>query len=217
VPGAGQTPAPAADEADRDGLRTAGGTPPDEPKPPRSSRLGGMILLAGAALAVAAVVVVIVTNSGGQPRKSNSQAAASTPSTVAAPSTTRATATTATAPTAVAAFSLTPPGKASNAAGLAEVLQQGTTKGIAIVAQHMKPNKTKPPNAYAVWLYNSAKDAHLLGFVNPGVGKNGRLSAASRLPGNAAHFKKLIITLETHAYPKTPSTIVLAGQLSGLS
>jgi hypothetical protein len=218
APGPDGGAAPDAREpADRDALGTAPDTPPDQPKPPRSSRLGGMILLAGAALAAAAVVVVIVTNSGGRQRPSNSHAAASAQTAAAASNTTSASTTALPTPTAVAAFRLTPPGRASNAAGIAEVLRQGTTKGIAIVAEHMTPNKTKPPNAYAVWLYNSARDARLLGFVNPGVGKNGRLSAASRLPGNAAHFKRLVITLETHAYPKTPGTIVLAGQLSGLS
>ena len=59
-------------------------------------------------------------------------------------------------------------------------------------------------------------DAKLLGFVNPGVGKNGRLSTAGGLPANAAHFHKLIITLETKANPKTPGTIVLSGALTGL-
>ena len=70
------------------------------------------------------------------------------------------------------------PDRGSKAAGIAEVLKEGATDGIAIVAQNVTPNTTKPPNAYAVWLYNSPTDAHLLGFVNPGVGANGRLSTA---------------------------------------
>jgi hypothetical protein len=117
----------------------------------------------------------------------------------------------------VAQINLFPTSSVSKAAGIAEVLKEGANRGIAIVAQNMAANTTKPPNAYAVWLYNSATDARLLGFVNPGVGNNGKLSTAGGLPPNASHFKKLIVTLETRANPKTPGTIVLAGQLVGVS
>ena len=105
----------------------------------------------------------------------------------------------------------------SQTIGVAEVLKQGTQHGVAIVAEHVTPNTTRPPNAYAVWLYNTTADAHLLGFVNPGVGRNGQLSTAGGLPSNAAHYKKLIITLETKADPKAPGTIILSGALTGLS
>ena len=91
----------------------------------------------------------------------------------------------------------------------------GHDQGIAIVAQGVPPN-TKH-DAYAVWLYNSSADAVLLGFVNPGVGSNGRLSTAGALPSNAARFKDLVVTLETQAKPKQPGKIVLQGQLTGLS
>jgi hypothetical protein len=96
------------------------------------------------------------------------------------------------------------------------VLKEGTTDGIAIVAQKVAPNTTKPANAYAVWLYNSPTDAHILGFVNPGVGSSGRLSTAGGLPTNASHYKELIVTLETSATPKTPGTIILQGALNGV-
>ena len=116
----------------------------------------------------------------------------------------------------VAQINLTAAKSGSKAAGIAEVLKEGANNGIAIVAEHITPNTTKPPNAYAVWLYNSTSDAQLLGFVNPGVGKNGRLSTAGGLPSNAAHFHQVIVSLETKADPKTPGTIVLHGALSGL-
>jgi hypothetical protein len=111
---------------------------------------------------------------------------------------------------------LKPTAKNSKAAGIAEVLKEGTNDGIAIVAQNVPPNSTKPPNAYAVWLFNSTNDAHFLGFVNPGVGTNGKLSTAGGLPTNAAHYKQLIVTVETVSHPKAPGTIILAGPLSGL-
>jgi hypothetical protein len=117
----------------------------------------------------------------------------------------------------IAQINLTPPQTGSKTAGIAEVLKEGANNGIAIVAQNVPPNTTKPPNAYAVWLYNSPSDAHILGFVNPGVSKSGRLSTAGGLPANASHYKQLIVTLETQASPKTPGTIILQGALTGLS
>jgi hypothetical protein len=67
-----------------------------------------------------------------------------------------------------------------------------------------------------VWLYNSPSDAHLLGFVNPGVTSNGRLSTAGALPSNANHFKQLIVTRETQASPKQPGSVILQGVLTGV-
>jgi hypothetical protein len=118
----------------------------------------------------------------------------------------------------VSQINLTPPSsdKKSKAAGIAEVLNEGSTDGVAIVAQNVPPNSTKPPDAYAVWLYNSPKDAKILGFVNPGVGKTGRLSTAGALPTNASRYKQLIVTVETTASPKAPGTIILQGALTHL-
>jgi hypothetical protein len=204
-------------QAERDQVSTALGDPPPQPPEPRSSRTGGIILLAGGALLVIAAVVVVVilasSSSSSKPKAPVTAAAHSGTSSTSVSGTTSGS----TTPTPVAALKLSPPDTKSNAAGFAEVVKVGTNHGIEIVAQHITPNTTKPPNAYAVWLYNSAGDAQLLGFVNPGVGKNGRLETAGGLPGNAGHFKHVIITLETKADPKTPGTIVLQGPLSGLS
>jgi Sigma-70, region 4 len=182
------------------------------------SRLGGAVLI-GIAVVVVVAVVFVVTRLGDSGSGSSSQ----TSSVASAPSNTATTTTTTTSSTTssgsaqvIAQINLTPPNPASKAAGIAEVLKEGATDGIAIVAQKMAPNTTKPPNAYAVWLYNSPTDAHILGFVNPGVGASGRLSTAGGLPSNAAHYKELIITLETKATPTTPGTIVLQGALQGI-
>jgi hypothetical protein len=115
----------------------------------------------------------------------------------------------------VAQINLVPTGSGTKAAGIAEILKQGANNGIAIVAQGVTPN-TKH-NAYAVWLYNSPTDSHILGFVNPGVGANGRLSTAGGLPTNAGRYKQLIVTLETQANPHVPGTIILQGMLTGLT
>jgi hypothetical protein len=159
------------------------------------------------------VIALILLLSGGSSHKNNVAATSSATSTAAASKSS----TTSTGARVVAQINLTPPTSGSKAAGIAEVLKEGANNGIAVVAQNVPPNTTKPPNAYAVWLYNSSTDSHILGFVNPGVGKNGRLSTAGGLPTNAAHYKQLIVTVETQANPKTPGTIILQGGLTGLS
>ena len=213
-------PAEAERNAQQDEARTAlGQPPPPGGEAPHSSRVGGIILLVGGALLAVAVIVavVVLASSGGGHSHSASSVAANSGTTSTAASNSTTTGSTSTAATPVAAMKLVPPDTKSKAAGFAEVVKVGSDHGIEIVAQHITPNTTKPPNAYAVWLYNSSADAHLLGFVNPGVGTSGRLETAGKLPTNAAHFKHVIITLETKADPKTPGTIVLSGPLSGLS
>ena len=217
VPAAVAAPTNGEDVGD---FATQVGLPGGE-RPPerRSSRRGGALVLGLAALAVVVAVVLIIVLSGGSSNKPSTQASTTPPTTTAAAgstgtSTTGSTTST-TATKVIAQINLTPPDSSSKAAGIAEILQQGTTHGIAIVAQGVTPN-TKH-DAYAVWLYNSAADAQLLGFVNPGVGANGRLSTAGALPSGAARFKELVVTLETQAKPKQPGKIVLQGQLTGLS
>jgi hypothetical protein len=69
-------------------------------------------------------------------------------------------------------------------------------------------------DAYAVWLYNSPSDTQILGFVNPGVTTTKVLQTAGPLPANAAHFKQLLVTIETQSKPKAPGKIILQGALS---
>ena len=201
---------------------------------PRSSRLGGLVLIV---VAVALVVVILIKILGGGSSSNHAattrtSTAASVSSTTPPASTTASTTPTTTATTTttttsspsqsstsariLAQITLSPPTTSSKATGLAEVLDEGSFDGIAIVASNLAPNTTSPANAYAVWLYNSASDAHILGFVNPGVGANGRLSTIGRLPSNAAHYKQLLVTLETSATPRVPGQIVLQGTLTGL-
>jgi hypothetical protein len=104
---------------------------------------------------------------------------------------------------------------ATKAVGVALVLKQGKNTGIAIRAQNLPANGKH--DAYAVWLYKSAKDNHILGFVNPAVGSNGVLQAESALPTNAGHFTQLLVTKETQQNPKSPGAVVLQGVLKGLS
>jgi hypothetical protein len=217
-------PAPAAAAADQSDRE------PDQSTPrPRSSRRGGLMVI-GLVAAIIVVVVIILVTSGGGSKHPTSSAAASTSTTSASSSAASATTPsssssttasttssgTSTAAKVVSQINLTPPAAGSKAAGIAEVLREGSTNGIAIVAQNVPPNTTTPPNAYAVWLYNSPTDAKILGFVNPGVPKSGKLSTAGGLPANASHYKQLIVTRETAANPKTPGTIILQGTLTGV-
>ena len=94
------------------------------------------------------------------------------------------------------------------------MVKQGNKAAIAIVGHGLPPN-TKH-NAYAVWVYNARNDAVLLGFVNPGVGKNGRLETTGPLPANPAHFRQLLITTETTVEPKQPGQVILQGNLTGV-
>jgi hypothetical protein len=208
-PATAAAPEPAAAAPDRPARkprprRAQGGSPAG----PRVSRTGGAVLLAAGAAIVIAVVLVLVLSGGGS-KKPASAAARTTTSRSTTPTTSGTT------PQVVSQINLNPPSGGA-AKGIAEVLRQQGKTGIAIVAQGLTPNSKKPPNAYAVWLYNSPTDSKILGFVNPAVGSNGRLQTAGGLPTNAKHFQKLLVTLETQSNPKSPGTIVLEGALSGV-
>jgi outer membrane biosynthesis protein TonB len=208
---------------------TAPATPPEtapttetepEPEEPRRSRRGGAILLgAGALVAVAVVAVVVIVATGGS--GSSNSSAKSTPVTTTAASVSSSTTTTGSATSAsstastkiVKQINLLPPDGKSKAVGIAQVLTQGTTTGIVIYATGIPPNT--PHNAYAVWLYNSPGDAKILGFVNPGVTKDGKLQTAGAVPSNVGRYKQVLITLETQQSPKSPGPIILQGSLAG--
>jgi hypothetical protein len=176
-------------------------------RPAGVSRRGGAILLAGGALVAGAVVLVIILSGGSSKNTPSASTPASTPTTTG----------TSTGTTQIVAqINLRPPSGVSKAVGIAEVLRAKGRTGIAIVAQGLTPNTTHPANAYAVWLFNSPTDSRILGFVNPGVGKTGRLQTAGGLPTNASHFHQLLITLETRSNPRSPGRIVLQGPLKGL-
>jgi hypothetical protein len=164
---------------------------------------------------VIGVVVVLIATSGGSSHKSPAASAASTSAstTPGATSTTGCNPATSTTACPIAQINLRSP-NSSSTLGIAEVLKKGNTTAIAIVAQGV-PANTKH-NAYAVWLANSPTDSHAvrLGFVNPGVGKNGRLQTAGGLPSNASTYSQLLVTLETKPTPKQPGPIVLQGQFS---
>jgi Sigma-70, region 4 len=173
------------------------------------SRRGGALLLGGAAAVAVAIVLVLVLPAGSNKNPHSPQASRTHASTSSTTSTNSA--------RIVAQINLKPPSGANTPIGIAEVLSAQGQFGIAIAAQGLTANTKHPPNAYAVWLYNSPGDSHILGFVNPAVGSNGQLKTAGGLPTNASHYQKLLVTLETTSNPKSPGKIVLEGDLTGVT
>ncbi len=173
-----------------------------------TSRRGGAVLLGLGALAiVAAIVIVIIATSGGSKKHT-----ASTPTSPAPTTSTPATGTTTNGAQLIAQVNLVSPTGGKKTAGIAQVIKQGANTGLVIVAQGVPANTSH--DAYAVWLYNSASDSHILGFVNPGVKADGKLQTAGVLPSNASHYKQLLVTLETQAKPTAPGKVMLEGAIN---
>jgi hypothetical protein len=233
---AASTARAAEGERDADGAGSAGAAPARSPRTARSagsrqrgargsrlserpsSRRGGAIMLGIGVLAVVAVVVILLNVIGGGSSKSSSStptASAGAPTSASSTTSTSATgtSTSGTTPQAqvVGQSNLNPPGGKGQAKAVAFVVKEGSAFGIVIEASNVAPNSH---NAYAAWLYNSPTDAYRLGFVNPPVGKNGKLEVGSPLPSNASHYKQLLLTLETQSSPKSPGMIVLQGPFS---
>jgi hypothetical protein len=201
--GAGATSKPPPDKARRPGRsprRTTAWLPLVRlPAPREPAMLLGAVMIA---ILIVAVLAVIPGGSTHKPKASAHRTAS--------------TSTTASAARVLARIRLTPPSSRSKATGVAEVFAEGTRKGLAIGAQHVPPNTRHPPDAYAVWLYNSPSDTELLGFVNVDVKKNGELTTGGGLRANASRYKYVLLTLETRAHPKAPGKVVLEGPLTGL-
>jgi hypothetical protein len=162
--------------------------------PPRRSTRRGTALALGAVI-LAAAVIAIVASSGGKHHSSPT----TTPTTPL--------------PQPAARITLSSPTQQRGMVGIAEVVRRGKNAAVAILGKGLPANGKH--NAYAIWLSNSPSDSVRLGFVNPGVGKNGHLDTAGGLPRNAGHYSKLLVTLETTANPATPGPIVLEGALTG--
>ena len=119
---------------------------------------------------------------------------------------------TSTSPHVIAQIVLRPANRSSKAAGVAEIVTEGTVTGVIVAADHLAPNSSH--NAYAVWLATPGGASHLLGYVSPGVGKKGTLKTSGPLPSNVGSYKDLLITLETTTNTKTPGPTVLQGAVA---
>jgi hypothetical protein len=196
--------------------------PTADPAAPRSSRTGGIVLLSLLAAAIIAAVVIFVIKPGGGSRPSRDPSATvaqasgdSSTSSSASPSQTTSGSQSA---AIVGQINLTPPTGGGKTKGVALVLRQGSLRGLGIEAEHVPPTPAKPRTTYAVWLYNSPSDATRLGYFSKGVNKQGALGSTAELPANAAHYKYLIITVETgNKTSTTPGAVLLQGSLSDIA
>ncbi len=185
------------------------------PSPP-SSRTGGALLLA-AIVAIVVVVVVLVAGSGGGSSGSSSSSVASTPATSAS-SSTGSTGTTGTTSSSAAKakedkrINLSPPDASSKAAGVAEVLSEGSQYAFYLAAEHLAPSKGKG-FFYAVWLYNSPSSHEPLGR-SPEVASNGSLQGGALLPKDAGKYHTILLTRETSTQPSKPGPVVLSGSFA---
>ena len=199
-----EEPAPALREDEpAPGLREEGrprgrGGIPTPPRP--SSRLGGALLLAGAAIVVAVVLVIVLSGGGGGGKKS---ARATTPTN---------TTTTQGANRPVAQINLFSPRGGTKTVALAQIFRNGSQRAIVIAAQGLSPG------TYALWLYNSASSAKLLGFVPARVTSSGKFATQGALPADAGNYQRIVVTSEritpqTKRVPSRPGTVVLQGTL----
>jgi hypothetical protein len=211
IPGE-SAPAPQADAASaasEQSARTgAGGAPRRSLPSPPSSRTGGALLLA-AIVAVIVVAVVLIANGGGGSSHSSSSAAAE------APSSTGSTGTTSTSGAKAKEdkrISLRPPNASSRAAGVAEVLSEGSQYAFYLAAEHLPPSKGKG-FFYAVWLYNSPSSHEALGR-SPEVNAKGSLQGGALLPKDAGKYHTMLLTRETSTRPTSPGPVVLRGSFA---
>jgi hypothetical protein len=196
----------------------------------------GLVVAAGVALVLAGVFEGSSGRSGAPPASGFNTAQGSA-NTAARSSTSTAGGSTATTGAATAPsstpFSSAPPGTSTQsplkvlarlallppraipghrAAGIAEVVRDGSHTGIVIVAQGLPANTAR--NAYAVWLTDPVGASAFLGFVSQLVTSSGKLTADGAVPADVTHYTRVLLTLETHSKPRLPGLVVLEGDLS---
>ena len=204
-------------------LATAMRPAPDRTAGRPASRRGGIALLSLGALVVAGVVVAVILIATHKSSHDNTTPAASQPAATSTATTSTTPTSTTTTPSSsttatngahlVAQINLTSPSKGSKAVGVALVLKQGGKAGIAIRAQNLPANGKH--DAYAVWLYKTAKDSHILGFVDPSDGSNGVLQEPRARSRQRQALRQLLVRRGDPQSPKGPGPIVLQGQAEG--
>jgi len=133
--------------------------------------------------------------------------------------------------TPIAQINLQPSGPPTAGApgGVAEILatkqgqglpgKSGAVLGITITATTVP--RLSGREAYAVWLTGNRSGRGrstpaLLGFVNPGPDRAGRLHTAGTLPRDVGRFSTILITIEHAARPRSPTRVVLQAALIGI-
>ncbi|MHB8234908.1 MAG: RNA polymerase sigma factor [Solirubrobacteraceae bacterium] len=206
VPSSPHPPAP----RDLDSSSTAAAAPKRSLPSPGGSRTGGALLLAAIVAVIVVAVVLIANGGGGSSSNSTSSGAAAE-----AQSTGSSTATTSTSGAKAKEdkrISLRPPNASSRAAGVAEVLSEGSQYAFYLAAEDLPPSKGKG-FFYAVWLYNSPSSHEALGR-SPEVSAKGSLQGGALLPKDAGKYHTMLLTRETSTRPTSPGPVVLRGSFA---
>jgi Sigma-70, region 4 len=198
---------PTAGMLRRAGSNVSGGTTTGAPV----SRRAGALLLAGIVVAVI-VVVVLLTNDGGSSTSTGTSASAttSTGGHTASSSTKSTKSSSSKTPSVTNQLTLTSPESSSKAAGIVEVLAEGSQRAFYMAAEHLPPSRGF---SYVVWLYNSPSSAQAISKA-PTVTSNGRMQGGALLPSNAGDYHQMLLTRETSNSPTQPGPIVLSGPFS---
>lgn len=172
----------------------------------RSSRLGGVLIIVAVLLVVVGGVLVLTGVIGGN--DDNGSGSADVATTATATSSTNAN----TQATVEKQFNLTPPNGGNKPLGVANLVSQSGKRALAVVGQDLPAS-----GHYVLWLRNGSK-VKFLGFfpVVTGSGANkGRLQGLVEAPSDLASYKEMLVTRESSSTPKTPTTIILKGSLTG--
>jgi hypothetical protein len=173
----------------------------------RSSRVGGAILIAAAVIALFGLVWLGISVLSGDDDEGEESRGGGTTAAQTQP---------ADRPQIERQINLLPPeGTDTDAAGVAQVAQQGGRRVVALVAEGFARARENGPY-YAIWLYTSEDKAKFLGFPNPQPGKNGRMTTQFELPRDADDYERLVVTRETEQQPKRPGQILVSGPVEGV-
>ncbi|HEY4093900.1 MAG TPA: sigma factor-like helix-turn-helix DNA-binding protein [Baekduia sp.] len=177
----------------------------------RTSRLGGALVLGAVAIAVVLAVLLLTGTIGGSDDDNGDDSAA-----VTTPATTGSSATPAGTATTEAQINLLPPGGAKGAnakrLGVANIVVQDGQRAIAVVGQDLPAS-----DHYVLWLRNGTK-VNFLGFFPPVTGtgaSKGKLQGLVQAPSDLSSYKDILVSREAGDSPKTPSTIILQGNVTG--
>jgi hypothetical protein len=170
----------------------------------RSSRLGGILIIAAVLIVVIGGVLLLTGVIGGSDDDSSTNAAATTPAKTSTNADTQA--------TVEKQINLTPPNGAKKPLGVANLVSQDGQRALAVVGQDLPAS-----GHYVLWLRNGSK-VKFLGFFPPvtstGASK-GRLQGLVNAPSDLANYSDMLVTRESSSTPKTPSTIILRGSITG--
>jgi len=200
-------PEPEADpEPEREPAPLPGFAPTDgDDGGERPSRLGGALLIGG--LVVVIVVVAVILLGGGD----DDGPSTATQTQATATQTTGQTTPTTGELTVEAQVNMRAPG-GGDALGVAQIITDGSTRGVSVTAEGLEPNGDN--DRYALWLTGGpGGKAYLLGFSTTAVGDNGRFGGSAELPEDADDYRRIELSLETRNEPRKPTEVVLRGSL----